>query len=211
MDLGALPIPGRGTYAYDTTLDLGPNGTFSGDRTLSYYSATVRDGAARALVRQTTRAGTSEEQKEWWFRFSWTPSGFFRDADYNPSFGPCHFDRPLLEVPLPLAVGRAWRSASSCEEGDMDWRLDARATKRDTVTIGGRAIDVVVIERELVRGAPGAKPDPLRETWWWSPKSGLIVKMRTRGAAGTPLDVRDTMRSADASVLPKGAKPPQGF
>lgn len=208
LDLSALSIPKAGKYTYSTSIDLGSNGTYQGVRTVAYFAPRVRGDAAGVLAYQTTQTADGEV-KEWWFRFSWRVRGLSRDAETNPSTGQCHLREPFLEIPFPIRVGASWHSAGECREDGTRWTLDGSVARRERITVDGVVVETFVIERAITKADPGAKPAPLNETWWWSADAGLPVQMRTQGA-GTPLDLRDALRSLRPGSLPR-TTPPKGF
>lgn len=195
--------PVAGTYRYSTTVDLGEDGQFSGGRTISYYEP---DGVS-LLVRQTTQV-TGSPPREWWFRFDWRERGLRRVTDFNPSSGLCTLDPPLMELRFPVKVGQAFTSTSTCPEQEKRWTLEVEVPRTETVTVDGQRIETLVIKRALTRAAPGADPDPLLETYWYSPEHRLILRMRTRGG-GTPLDLTDSLISLQPEKLPTST-PPDG-
>lgn len=199
--------PTVGTYRYSTSIDIGTK-TYSGERTLAYYAPEpAGHGRAHVTVRQTTRAGTGPA-KEWWFRFLWGIRGIYREKEINPS-DPCTLDRPLLEIPIPLRIGEKWHSSATCKEDGNTVTVDGKVTGAESRTVGGESVAVFVLERSVMRAAPGATTQPLLETRWFSPARGIDVRMRTR-AAGTPFDLIDTLGSLRPEPLPEATRPP-GF
>jgi hypothetical protein len=154
----ALPasVPAAGKYTYRVEGQ-------SQKQTRTYSEATPTDRGRRQRVTlgstENDRPGISEE-------FTWSASRVTLDATIFP--GPpdappreCRWDPPLEALKLPVAAGQQWRTSSRCVTEDqhstttMERAETVKVTERDTVTVAGRALPCLVVERQTTTRSSG--------------------------------------------------------
>lgn len=105
---------------------------------------------------------------------------------------------PVLLMPDPAAVGRAWSWAATSTDGKTHVSATNKLMRKETLTIGGTRVDTVVLQTHLVLS--GDVNYDAQLTLWWAPAYRLPVKNRTVGSGsygGIPFktDITAVMRS----------------
>lgn len=110
-------------------------------------------------------------------RSRWYPNGSYAIAGTNGvGEGACFFEPPMLGTPHPLKVGDAWKSVSRCRGDDEPTRKSqTRVVGKETVNIGGEAVETFVLEFLSFFEVRGAEISNVG-TSWYSPSYRLTVK-----------------------------------
>jgi hypothetical protein len=197
-------LPAAGVYEYRVTgSERLARGPISIDRTLPEI--------APMIVRRTgdgyeTDVRYSEDHTEL-SRYDLRPQGAFvtfartvvsiplttttRDREWTP---------PLLRLPLRPEVGQRWGGPFTA--GDLELQIRTQVVRRETVEAGGRTVrDVFVIRsRQAITGEyTGART----ETFWYSPRTGLIVRYAIDSELNGPTDFDITAEQALRSLTPQ--------
>jgi hypothetical protein len=100
-----------------------------------------------------------------------------RDREWTPA---------PLRLPLESKVGDAW--AGDYQSGDLDVRIESEVVREDTVDVGGRSVDVVVIES--TQTIAGEYTGGRTEQFFYSPEHGLIVRYIIESDLEGPVNLR---------------------
>lgn len=186
----AAAPPRPGTYRYRSVgagTRTSPSTTTDRlDRTYSLRYEPLPDSApGETLLRR--RSETSGFQDK-----AWRADGIYDVTEtYTGQSGTrtCSWQPRRLVVALPLLNGESWKNDARCDwsAGDSSVRLhlteSGRVTGRKHVTIGGKGVDVFVIEtnatwietREQGAGAPATFARKEKATSFFAPSVGVVV------------------------------------
>ena len=81
---------------------------------------------------------------------------------------------PVLAVPLPPSVGRAWSWRITSTDGLTTVDAGLRVARTETVDVGGENVPVVVVEATITTG--GDVVSTTRQTLWISDRYRLVVQ-----------------------------------
>jgi hypothetical protein len=134
----------------------------------------------------------SGEIRATWRRTEVTFAGFGRDdrRDVEP---------PSLVLPADPAPGDAW--SETYRTGDITVRARTRIERAETVRVGGRPIDTLVLRVESTTDGP--HPGTRAETLWWAPAVGLPVRWDVDMDIGGTFAFRATSRIDLVSASPE--------
>jgi hypothetical protein len=109
---------------------------------------------------------------------------------------------PLLLMPDPAVVGRAWSWSATSTDGATHVAATNKLLRNETLSIGGAKVATVVLQTHLVLSGDVRYDAQL--TVWWAPAYRLPVKTHTVGNgsySGIPFktDVTAVMKSVRAS------------
>ena len=113
-----------------------------------------------------------------------------RDREWKPK---------LLRLPVADAA-KVW--GGNYTAGDLTLNVKARFLPDETVTVGGTAVDVKVVE--FVQKITGDFTGDRTETFWYSPKTGLIIRYKIdstlEGATDFDFTADQTLESLEPQV-----------
>jgi hypothetical protein len=112
-----------------------------------------------------------------------------RDREWKPK---------LLRFPAANAK-REW--GGDYEAGDLKLNVKARFLPDEKVTVGGTPVDVKVAE--FVQDVTGDYTGDRTETFWYSPKMGLIIRYKIVSSLKGPTDIDFSADQALASLEPE--------
>ena len=168
LDPPAVHAPAAGHYVYDARVD-GATSTgtldirsISGGRTIEIQ--TVGETTRRRVLR-------------------WSASSVA-----VVSSGACTYATPPPELVLPLAKDASWRSRGTCKTGSGTLAFDerVRVSRAARVPVGGKPVDVWVIQRRSTVTASNSTARIVRQTArtdLFAPALGLVVYESGQSAA----------------------------
>lgn len=140
-------IPRAGRYRYDTTVD-----GKEGEEVLDVVDSGDGDGYIRQLhIRGQGTTATSQA-------VVWLADLFYAEAEQRTREGSlgllCVWNPGFVLLPLPVSLGASFSADSTCvqdNEAEPQRRrtLEARVTGTDRVDVGGRKVDVFVVEQTM--------------------------------------------------------------
>ena len=198
------PAPSKATragdYAYDSsgTVTFGEPGTRRDvDGTPTLTVTAERAGAQRFTLSneqgETTQDLLVRDQGTYLTVLTLTTPAFTKQFRADPA---------ALLVPDPAAVGRTYSTAGTSTDGRTRLTSASRVERRQTLTVGGRAVPCVVIVNHLELTGDVTYTADL--TMWWSPTHRLSAKDHTVGKgsySGIPFstDITSVLRSVEPS------------
>ncbi|MDP9072074.1 MAG: hypothetical protein M3N68_12505, partial [Actinomycetota bacterium] len=92
---------------------------------------------------------------------------------------------PVLAVPLPASVGRAWSWRMTSTDGQTTVDASLRVARSEGVDVGGENVPAIVVEATITTG--GDVVSTTRQTLWISDRYRLVVQQQdvTDGRIGT--------------------------
>jgi hypothetical protein len=148
-DLGPerTDIPAAGRYTYKYT----PTGKSASDKYLDVHDGGDRRGDVRQLLYFGSGSTVTAKQVVWLGTSKYYVEAEQRARETEQA-ALCAWDPGLVELELPLAVGKSWKGDSSCAaDGSTKRRtVDASIKRSDEAVIGGRKVQVFVLERTVV-------------------------------------------------------------
>jgi hypothetical protein len=127
---------------------------------------------------------------------AWNGGGVVVRSTQTSGAEPCTYEPALVDLVFPLAVGASWVSDAQCTATTDDgpstttWHQESSVTGISQVAVGGRTVDVYVIERTRTVRRDDPRPD----------LSGTFsAVVREEFAAAHGLFVRTTIEQGSAS------------
>lgn len=193
-------LPKQGVYQYTVAGKERIKSTISVDRTLP--------ATATALVRHTAEGYEVETR----YSKEHIETSKYRLAE-DGSF--VTFANTRLEVgPVTTVKERAWTPellrlplnkdatlGGKFKSGDLDLDIKTRLLPDEKVTVAGTPVDVTVVEH--VQDIKGEYTGSRTETFWFSPKLGMIIRYTISSSLKGPVDFDFTADQTLASLDPQ--------
>ena len=184
--------PTAGNYPYRLTTD-GPDGRSERETTTVVSDVARNAGEVLQRIKLETDQGVLDNDIAWRsdsvlvLKTVIEIGGQRLDCDWNPD---------LLQAALPMAVGKAWRSDSSCTTTAFGQQMTIRSSgsasvvRSERVSVGGETVDTWVIEgtaRNEVKGQTVNQVVDTKSTTWFAPAIGMVVReVGTSRSSGGP-------------------------
>lgn len=190
----AAPAPPKaGNYPYRLTTN-GPNGRSERETTTVVTDVGRNGGEVLQRIKLETEQGTLDNDIVWRsdsvvvLKTVIEAGGQRIDCDWNPD---------LVQAALPMAVGKTWKSDSSCATTAFGQQMTIKSTgsasvvRTERVKVGGQDVDAWVIEstaRNEVKSQAVNQVVDTKSTTWFAPAIGMVVRevatSRTSGGPG---------------------------